>query len=261
MASPTPNKGYTYPAHGGAVNAWDSPLNDNFDQIDLNVGGTYNINCGSSIAGANYNSSYATLSSTVTTTTLPTSIAQNMFYFVTGALTADLTVQFPGVGGLYVIHNGTTGSKNVLAQSVTAGSTSVTIGLGNKAFVTNTSNPYLCSEFDTGTRVCGFQQTTAPTGWTKETNAAVYDDSAIRIVTGTAGTHGTTGMSGIFGSGKNTGNHTLTVDEIPVNIVTQTVGSGTVVDAVWRGTAVANSHRHSLSLDLYYVDVIIATKA
>src|SRR5690348_8183757 len=99
MASPTPNKGMTYPAHGGAVNAWDSPLNVNFDQLDSNLGGTYNVVLGSSIAGATFNSTYATVSSTISTVTFPTSIAQNLYYYVTGASTLSTpTLTFPAVG-------------------------------------------------------------------------------------------------------------------------------------------------------------------
>ena len=67
-----------------------------------------------------------------------------------------------------------------------------------------------------------FQQSTAPTGWTKDTTN--YNDHAIRVVTGTASSGGTNAFStldatavgtinsSISGS---TGSHTLTTNEIP----------------------------------------------
>ncbi len=135
MASPTPNKGYTYPAHGGAVNAWDTPLNTDFDFIDLNVGGSYNITVLSSATTATYASSVATLSSTVATATLPSSLAQNMYYYVSGALTRNLTIAFPAVGGFYAINNQTTGSFSLTANTVAVGSSGTVISQGEKAMV------------------------------------------------------------------------------------------------------------------------------
>lgn len=123
MASPTPNKGYTYPAHGGAVNAWDTPLNTDFDYIDLNVGGCYNITLNSSIAGATFNSTNATISSSMTSATLPSSLAQNFFYNISGAITSSLSLVFPAAGGLYAIRNNSSGSVGITA--ITASSIAV----------------------------------------------------------------------------------------------------------------------------------------
>lgn len=128
MASPTTNKGYTYPAHGAAVNAWDTPLNDNFDQIDLNVAGVYSVQFGSTIAGATFNSTYATVSSTVTTVTFPSSNAQNLHYVLTGEPGGTLTLRFPSsVGGLYYVTNQTSGRQHIYA-GLTGGSTVSLVG-------------------------------------------------------------------------------------------------------------------------------------
>jgi hypothetical protein len=54
-----------------------------------------------------------------------------------------------------------------------------------------------------GTRVA-FQQTAAPTGWTKDVSAGL-NDSCMRIVTGAVGSGGATAYSGVFGVGKNSG--------------------------------------------------------
>lgn len=50
------------------------------------------------------------------------------------------------------------------------------------------------SAFPSGTLML-FQQTTAPTGWTKQTT---HDNKALRVVTGTAGSGGTTAFTSVF---------------------------------------------------------------
>lgn len=82
---------------------------------------------------------------------------------------------------------------------------------------------------------------TAPTGWTKVTNAA-YSDAALRVVTGaTAGTGGTAAFSTVFASRTPTGTvggHTLTANEIPAHTHTGT-------------TSTSADHSHPLSTDAH----------
>jgi hypothetical protein len=52
------------------------------------------------------------------------------------------------------------------------------------------------AEFSSGT-VMLFQQTSAPTGWTKSTS---HDNKALRVVSGTAGSGGTTAFTSTFSS-------------------------------------------------------------
>jgi microcystin-dependent protein len=81
-----------------------------------------------------------------------------------------------------------------------------------------------------------FQQTTAPTGWTKQTD---HNNKALRVVTGTAGTGGTNSFTNAFNSSKtvsgttgassvtitgSTASHTLTVSQIPAH--THTINEG-----------------------------------
>jgi len=135
MASPTPNKGYTYPAHGGAVGAWDTPLNTNFDQIDLNVGGVYGIAL-STTAGVTYGTTNAVFSSTVATLTLPAANAQNLTYVFSGTITQNTNLVFPGaVGGLYNIWNNSTSAFTLTALTSVAGSSGVVIPSGTKMLV------------------------------------------------------------------------------------------------------------------------------
>lgn len=143
-----------------------------------------------------------------------------------------------------------------------------------------------------------FQQTSAPTGWTKDTT---HNDKALRVVSGEAASGGATAFTSVFGSSKTTGGTGLTSSHLPAHTHTATVtdpghshsgnfgnnnndntlppagsngvvmGSGALVGSALtgisvsvsgggNGTATGNTHTHSLSLDLQYVDLIIATK-
>ncbi len=135
-----------------------------------------------------------------------------------------------------------------------------------------------------------FQQTAAPTGWTKD---SVHNNKALRVVTGTAGSAGATGFTSVFGAGLTTGSHTLTEAQIPSHLhsdgtlaaafhevaggsagdILSTLGNlsfgfrdsitsqgvGSIVGSTG-STGGGAGHTHTLSLDLQYVDVIIATK-
>jgi hypothetical protein len=62
--------------------------------------------------------------------------------------------------------------------------------------VTRTSFATGASEFASGTKLL-FQQTSAPTGWTKDTS---HDNKALRVVSGTAGTGGSVAFTTAFAS-------------------------------------------------------------
>ena len=134
-------------------------------------------------------------------------------------------------------------------------------------------------EFKAGTKMV-FNQTAAPTGWTKSTSA---NDVALRLVTGSVGTGGSvavgTGGSVAFETAfasQTVSVHTLTTSEIPAH--THTVlhyeQDGGGAEWTWAGpnasaphttttssTGSGGSHGHgSINLDVSYVDVIIATK-
>lgn len=160
------------------------------------------------------------------------------------------------------------------------------------------------------TTICLFQQTSAPTGWTKITS---HNDKALRIVSGSVSSGGATGFTSVFGSGKNTGAYTLQTADIPSHTHTATDAghahqqrgpddSTELTNGTLNGLAVGNnasgsqtiraplntvstsavatpantasatasisvsstggggSHQHTLSLDLQYVDAILASK-
>ncbi len=125
--------------------------------------------------------------------------------------------------------------------------------------------------FASGTKMI-FNQTAAPTGWTKVTSS---NDVALRLTSGTVGTGGSIAFETAFAS-QTVPVHALTTAEIPGH--THTIGFNnsysssytTVSGGAWNSashsynsgsTGGGNSHGHgSLNLDVSYVDVIIATK-
>jgi hypothetical protein len=99
--------------------------------------------------------------------------------------------------------------QNDLADAVTVKNTTGTgavVAAGTKAFVyndgTNVSEAVTPAGFDSGTRMI-FAQTTAPTGFTKDTSN--YNQHALRVVTGAAGTGGTIDFTTAFASKAVTG--------------------------------------------------------
>lgn len=103
MASPTPNLALTYPAHGGAVNAWDTPLNTDFDTLDLVIGGTLALTGGTASFGA--------------AVTLTQTQANNRRVEVSGVLTSNFVITFPAIGGEWIVYNNTTGSFTVTCKT------------------------------------------------------------------------------------------------------------------------------------------------
>jgi len=140
--------------------------------------------------------------------------------------------------------------------------------------------------FPSGTRMV-FQQTAAPTGWTKDTTAALNDGS-LRTTTGTVGTGGTVAFETAFasqavgGTNGNTGATTLSTAQLPSHThgfgaPNQTAGlqggqQGRVGDngggSVTGATGGGGSHIHggstfsgtAIDLNVKFYDVIIAAK-
>lgn len=183
-----------------------------------------------------------------------------------------------------------------MASIISAGTTSGTsLNLsgdttGNLAFQTqNGTNtitvPNVSASLDAfpaGTKLI-FQQTAAPTGWTKDTS---HDNKALRIVSGAASSGGSVAFTTAFSS-QNVGATTLSTSQIPSHTHTApgvvlwstysggnppTLFSGTtsaansgVPDSTYYGpntgaTGGGGSHTHSLNIEVQYVDVIIAAK-
>lgn len=129
-----------------------------------------------------------------------------------------------------------------------------------------------------------FQQTAAPTGWTKVTSS---NDVALRVVSGTVGSGGSVAFETAFASHTPTitmsnSAFTLTTNEIPSHkhyITADNSGSsfsspyvagasgGDFAGETQMGGGSGNSHTHSntasssaINMDVSFVDVIIASK-
>lgn len=117
-----------------------------------------------------------------------------------------------------------------------------------------------------------FQQTSAPTGWTKQTT---HDNKALRVVSGTASSGGTRTFTSVFTDHGEDGyvvSHTLTVSEIPSHAHTyinpvplgggqSVAGGGTNgLNQNTGSTGGGGGHLHGLNIAVQYVDLIIASK-
>ena len=246
------------------------------------------------------------------------SIAGTLAITVDGGLSVGALSEgtFSVTTGDVVINNQTAGANVIIASQGTA---VVTVnGTTNRAEVTtpdgNTaveianvdyvdSSVSASTDIPSGTLML-FQQTLAPTGWTKQTT---HNNKALRVVSGTVGSGGNTAFTTVFGAGKTAGDHALSASQIPahnhsasfagaalpphshtwsgvadewstsgagsVNWTSGTSGgaSGFTIDGSSAGTPAGTvtvnnntpaggSHNHTLSMDLQYVDLIIASK-
>ena len=131
-----------------------------------------------------------------------------------------------------------------------------------------------------------FQQTSAPTGWTKDTSST---NRALRLVSGTAGTGGVNTFTGqlnasVSTSGGSVSNHTLTTAQMPSHQHDTSVTNSALFPATGQitigyggpggypatvftmsNTGGGQAHNHgftnpSFNLNLAYTDVIIAQK-
>lgn len=195
--------------------------------------------------------------------------------------------------------NGGTGAGSHTANAVLLGNGTSAIqtvsGLGSAGQVLTSngagSAPTWQSLIPSGTKML-FQQTSAPTGWTKDTT---HNNKALRVVSGTAGSGGSidfttaftsrgiSGTSGATTAGGTVGGTALTIDQIPAHTHTfQAGGSGTnwppktaggTETVTTSSVGGSNTHTHSftgsshthsfsttLDMAVQYVDLIIATK-
>lgn len=125
--------------------------------------------------------------------------------------------------------------------------------------------------FPSGTLML-FQQTAAPTGWTKQTS---HNDKALRVVSGSASSGGGTAFSTVFGSSVSTSAHTLSIAQMPSHnhqtaLLVSNPPPGQIgspysaagnqwTDPMYTySTGGGGSHQHTMSMNVHFVDVIIA---
>jgi hypothetical protein len=180
-----------------------------------------------------------------------------------------------GVTGTLPVANGGTGLATLTANNVILGngtstpsfvapSTSGNVLTSNGTTWTS-ATPAAAGGFPAGTRM-SFQQTSAPTGWTKDTTAAI-NDSMLRLVTGSVTTGGTTGFS-TWSAVTATGATTLNTTQIPSHLHSGGFGGGNLANTDYTSagggantgsTGGGGSHTHSLTRSLKYYDFIIAS--
>jgi hypothetical protein len=176
--------------------------------------------------------------------TASTSIAANSVMLGNGTSALSANVVAPSTSGNILTSNGTTWVSQTPGES---------------------------GAFAAGTRII-FVQTSAPTGWTKDTTN--YNNHALRVVTGTASTGGSVDFTTAFASGLSAGATTLDISQIPSHTHTtgatnSSPGSGNNGDFAFPGfgstasgaAGGGGSHTHTIpSFAVKYLDVITATK-
>ncbi len=276
----TTNKGIEKPGNGDYVDTWSTPVNADFDIIHQAFGGVTNLNA----AAGN-----ATLTSTQ---------YRSLVLNVTGTIAGAVTYTIPsGVGGQWIVINGTTGGFGVIIASA-GGGTSYTVTNGNRMIVfsdgTNIRTSFSESAIPSPSVPAGavmlFQSTNAPSGWTKDTT---HNNKALRVVSGNASSGGSVAFTTAFASQTPTGNLTITGSVGDTTLTTAQIPSHTHTLPTWTGcpqgggnalqqqlntgtqasgaTGGGQAHTHSFSgggtftgsainLAVQYVDVIFATK-
>ena len=231
-------------ASGENAGTWGDKTNNNLEVIDAFVNGYLS----KSVAG----------SSDVTLTTADASAtaeSSNKVIELTGALTGNIKVLVPAKESNYVIFNNTTGSFTLTVAPTGHTSNGVAITQGSHTMVYNQSDKCVdvlgAKVGTTGTTYIGsgaeltgidiipagslmlFQQSSAPTGWTKGT---AHDNKALRVVTGSASSGGSNTFAAAFNNDQtvsgttsstsvtitgSTEAHTLSIAEMPAHTHTE----------------------------------------
>lgn len=196
------NKGYELQVTGTNSNTWGDIINeDDLEIIDRNLGGS------------------VTKSLTNVNVDLDAEESQNLRLILNGTLTGNVLVTTQCVG-ITVVENNCTGNFTVTFRH-NSGGTPVTVPNNTVALVATAaggaSPKEVAREFPTGTRMA-FQQTTPPAGWSKDTTTSGLNNSAMRLVTGTASSGGSSDFTTAFASRGLSGsvnNHQLTEAQMP----------------------------------------------
>lgn len=148
----TTNKGLATPANGSYVNTWDVPVNANWNILDAALGGSTTLNV-VGLSGVN---------------ALTTTQYQSLIFSLQGALTANINYQLPaGVGGQWVVYNGSTGAYTITFSSA-GGGASYVIPQGTRTLVVSDGTNVLLSSNINNTPIgslTAFAGSTPPSQW------------------------------------------------------------------------------------------------
>lgn len=261
----TPLKGYTVPTTGSEVGTWGDDLNANLQGIlDQNMAGlvtlalsSSNVTLNATQAQANMIRCIGVLLSNVIITS-----ANNGFYCFENLTNGAFAVTLLGPVGTgvaipqsrrCVIYADTTNGARIVAIAQSNINAPEIIGAGNQMF---------------------FATTSPPTSWTK---VSIYNDFALRLISGTVTAGGSVNFSTLFGRTA-TDSYTLVAGNIPTgpglsyDKLTTTVvntysgtGPGVTVGATpFTATALtgAAGQGFTMGIDMRvkYLDIILATK-
>lgn len=231
-SSYTNNTGIEKPATGEQAGTWGNTANRDFDIIDRAVSGVVTV----SLSGTTH---------TLTTTdgTLSDGMYKVLVFGGSPSGTNTVTISPNDQQKLYYAKN-SSGQSVVLTQgsgasiTVANGETRIVYadGAGAGAAVVDLTAT-LAAGFPSGTKQL-FAQTAAPTGWTKDTTN--NNNSAIRIVTGTAGTGGSVDFTSAFAAPAASGN----ISGAPANGNLAVSISGNIADTTLTTNQIP-SHSHS----------------
>lgn len=228
---PTANKNLSQPTYNSYVNTWGTgPLNDNFGNIDLALGGSTLLNA-TGLGG--------------TTVVLTTNQCIPLTISVSGSPGGIVTYSVPaGIGGQWIVRNGTADSSAIRVQSA-AGGTYVSIAAGDNVQVScdgsatgmvrsttsaagaagsNTQVQYNSSGVLAGSTGMTFDGTTLTVTGLNSTGATVLGDAA-----GDALTINSNAMA--IPNTLNIGSNNLYLNGTQVGIGTTTVGTDKLVVA------------------------------
>jgi len=168
---------------------------------------------------------------------------------VTGNINVDGTVDGKDISALgitgTVLANGVTATTQAQSDNSTKVSTT--------AYVRTAISE--AQAFPSGTKML-FQQTAAPTGWTKQTSGV--DNKALRVVSGTAGSGGSNAFSNTLASRSITANAANATQGGNISVANTTAGGNVSIDSASTGGTVNShtltineipSHSHSIGLN------------
>tara|TARA_B100002019_G_scaffold90931_1_gene78480 strand:- start:1181 stop:2611 length:1431 start_codon:yes stop_codon:yes gene_type:complete len=211
--------------------------NNNSDFSIFGNGGSFTIADDTNVANR------LTIDSNGTTT-----IAQNLDVGagvdVTGNITVTGTVDGVDVAARDTLFGGLTSSSGVLTNGVTATTQAASDNstkVATTAYVT--TGIANAQAFPSGTKML-FQQTAAPTGWTKVTSGV--DNKALRVVSGTAGSGGSNAFSNTLASRSITANAGNTTATGNISVANATQG-GNVSVSIANASTGGTVNNHTLS--------------